>query len=62
LGFKWLFEVFCPASAFVTADSNDARNPQHFIYVTVQYKKTTLPLTVLILPEFLNSFIKFTYL
>ncbi len=28
LEFKWLFDVFCPASAFVTADSYDARNPQ----------------------------------
>jgi hypothetical protein len=35
LGFKWLFEVFSPASAFVTADRDDARNPQHFIHVSV---------------------------
>lgn len=35
LGFKWLFEMFCPASAFVTADSDEARNPQRFIHVTV---------------------------
>ena len=33
LGFKWLFEVFCPASALVTADRDEARNPQHFIHV-----------------------------
>jgi hypothetical protein len=33
LGFKWLIEVFCPASAFVTADRNEARNPQRFIHV-----------------------------
>jgi len=35
LGFKYLFEVFCPASAFATADRDDARNPQRFIHVTV---------------------------
>jgi hypothetical protein len=33
LGFKWLFEVFCPASAFATADRVVARNPQRFIHV-----------------------------
>jgi|BioPla2DNA2_1021312.scaffolds.fasta_scaffold77833_1 hypothetical protein len=31
LGFKWLNQVFCPASAFVSADRNEARNPQRFI-------------------------------
>lgn len=43
LGFKWLHECFCPASAFVTADSDEARNPQRFIHVNViaQCKKTT---------------------
>lgn len=35
LGFRWLFEVFCPASAFVTADREVARNPQRFIHVSV---------------------------
>ena len=30
LGFKWLHEVFCPAFAFVTADSCEARKPQTF--------------------------------
>ena len=35
LRFKWLIEVFCPASAFVSADSDEARNPQRFIHVTV---------------------------
>ncbi|MBW8326028.1 MAG: hypothetical protein K0M50_14780 [Prolixibacteraceae bacterium] len=35
LGFRWLFEVFCPASAFATADSDEARNPQCFIHVSV---------------------------
>jgi hypothetical protein len=39
LGFKWLFEVFCPASAFVTADSDEARNPQRFIHVSVSTKQ-----------------------
>jgi len=35
LGFMWLLEVLCPASAFATADSDEARNPQRFIHVTV---------------------------
>ena len=35
LGFKWLCEAFCPAFAFATADSDEARNPQRFIHVTV---------------------------
>ena len=39
LGFKWLHEVFCPASAFATADRNEARNPQRFIHVTVRLSK-----------------------
>jgi hypothetical protein len=30
LGFKWLCEAFCPAFAFATADSDEARNPQRF--------------------------------
>jgi len=38
LGFKWLHEVFCPAFAFVTADRDEARNPQRFIHVTVGNK------------------------
>ena len=38
LGFKWLYEVFCPASAFATADSDEARNPQRFIHATVTGK------------------------
>ena len=42
LGFRWIIEVFCPASAFVSADSDEARNPQRFIHVIVsgQAKKT----------------------
>ena len=42
LGFKWLCEVFSPASASATPDSDEARNPQRFIHVTVsiQWKKT----------------------
>ena len=35
LGLMWLCEALCPASAFVTADSDEARNPQRFIHVTV---------------------------
>ncbi len=43
LGVRWLLEVFCPASAFVSADSDEARNPQRFIHVTVvrHTEKTT---------------------
>jgi hypothetical protein len=36
LGIKWLHEAFCPALAFVSADSDEARNPQRFIHVTVE--------------------------
>jgi hypothetical protein len=42
LGFRWLLEHFCPAPTFVTADSDDARNPQHFIYVTVVAELNTV--------------------
>ena len=35
LGFKCLIEAFYPASAFVSADRDEARNPQRFIQVTV---------------------------
>lgn len=49
LGFKWLCEVFCPALAFATADSDDARNPQRFIHVAVRahFKPYILPKTKL---------------
>jgi len=42
LGFKWLFEVFCLASAFVSADKDEARNPQRFIHAAVMahFEKT----------------------
>jgi hypothetical protein len=43
LGFRWLFEVFCPASAFVSADRDVARNPQRFIHVTVVFNKKNEP-------------------
>ena len=33
LGFKWLCEVFCPASAFATADSDASRNPQRILRI-----------------------------
>jgi len=35
LGFRWLYECFCPASAFVPADRYEVRNPQRFIHATV---------------------------
>jgi hypothetical protein len=36
LGFKWLNQAFCPALAFVSADRDEARNPQRFIHATVR--------------------------
>jgi hypothetical protein len=33
--FKRLPKAFCPASAFATADRDEARNPQRFIHVSV---------------------------
>jgi len=38
LGVKWLIQTFCPVSAIVSADRNEARNPQHFIHATVRHK------------------------
>jgi len=38
LWIRWLHECFCPASAFATADRDEARNPQRFIHVTVMGK------------------------
>jgi hypothetical protein len=35
LGVKLLFEASFLASAFVSADSDEARNPQRFIHVSV---------------------------
>jgi hypothetical protein len=40
---KWLCVVFCPALAFVTADRDDARNPQRFMHVTVTLIDYDLP-------------------
>ena len=34
MGFRRLGQAFCPASAFVSADRYEARNPQRFIHVT----------------------------
>jgi hypothetical protein len=31
LGFKWLNQAFCPALAFVSADRDEARNPQRIL-------------------------------
>jgi hypothetical protein len=47
LGFKWLHEVSCPATAFATADRNVARNPQRFIHVSVVRNNNTLKTTKL---------------
>jgi len=41
LGFKWLIQVFCTASAFVLADRDEARNPQRFIHAAVTSKRKT---------------------
>jgi hypothetical protein len=38
LGFKLLSQAHCPASAFVSADKYEARNPQRFIHATVMCK------------------------
>jgi hypothetical protein len=35
LGGKRLFEIFCPALAYVSADKDEARNPQRFIHASV---------------------------
>lgn len=43
---KWLCEVFCLALTFVTADSDEARNRQHFIYVTVSNNFKLHPMKV----------------
>jgi len=37
LGFKSFCQVLLPASAFATADRNEARNPQRFIHVSVMW-------------------------
>lgn len=53
MGVWCLHESFCPAPTFVTADSDEARKPQHFIYVNVsghkKMKTTTLAILILIL-------------
>jgi tRNA-Thr(GGU) m(6)t(6)A37 methyltransferase TsaA len=35
LGFKWLKQAFCLASAFVSVDKDEPRNPQRFIHAIV---------------------------
>ena len=35
MGFKWLNQALCLASAFVSVDRDDARNPQRFIPASV---------------------------
>jgi hypothetical protein len=42
LGFMWLNQAFCPASAFVSADRNEARNPQRFIHANVMGKRRAI--------------------
>jgi hypothetical protein len=41
LGFSWLIQAFCPASAFVLAEMNEARNPQRFIHAIVRGNSNT---------------------
>ncbi len=41
LGVRWLCGVFCHASTFVSADSDEARNPQRFIHVNVVFHAKT---------------------
>lgn len=38
LGFMYLRHIWCPASAFKTAERDEARNPQRLIHVTVWCK------------------------
>jgi len=38
-GIKWLNQTFCAASAYVSADRNEARNPQRFKHATVNGKR-----------------------
>jgi len=45
LGFRWLIEISCPASALVSADRDEARNPQRFIHVTVSHHLMRHPAT-----------------
>jgi hypothetical protein len=49
LGFRWLNQAFCPASAFATADRDEARNPQRFIHVSVggHFNETSLQLDII---------------
>jgi hypothetical protein len=35
LGFKWFCQRLLPATTLATADSDEARNPQRFIHVSV---------------------------
>ncbi len=43
LEFSCLCEIFCPASAFATADRQEARIPQRFIHLTVGPKRKNAP-------------------
>ncbi len=46
----WLLEIICPASEFVSAGSDEARNPQHFIHAAVtstqSFSHLTLPFRI----------------
>jgi len=46
LGVKWLYECFCPASAFATADREVARNPPLMLHTPlgniIKNKKTVV--------------------
>jgi len=46
LGFKWLCEALCPASASATADSDEARNPPLMLHTPlgniIKNKKTVV--------------------
>ena len=44
LGFNWLIEIFCSASAFVPAEMDEARNPARFIPPPSDCAKTNLSL------------------
>ena len=59
LGFKYLNRAFCPALAFVSADRNEARNPQRFIHAAIRtyFKKKNMKKLTLISTLILLTFI-----
>lgn len=61
LGLRLLREQFYPALAFVSADSDEVRNPQHFIHVTVGGHAMTTVQTQTEIQIIDNSKLKLTF-